>query len=50
MNPNFPDSPARRLWLRRTGGLLAASLGVGTLGSLTFGSRSAYAADYKALV
>lgn len=50
MNPNFPDSPARRLWLRRTGGLLAASLGVGTLGSLTLGSRSAYAADYKALV
>ncbi|GAA0758321.1 DUF1501 domain-containing protein [Ideonella azotifigens] len=42
-------SPARRQWLRRSGGMLAASLGAGSVANL-LSMGPAYAADYKALV
>ncbi|HSI51249.1 MAG TPA: DUF1501 domain-containing protein [Ideonella sp.] len=42
-------SPARRQWLRRSGGMLAASLGAGSVANL-LSVGPAYAADYKALV
>jgi uncharacterized protein (DUF1501 family) len=45
-----PVSAARRRWLVRSGATLAGALGAGTLGNLLMGTRSAYAADYKALV
>ncbi|MFZ2988743.1 DUF1501 domain-containing protein [Ideonella sp.] len=41
---------ARRRWLLRSGGALAAALGAGSLGNLLMGMKPAHAADYKALV
>jgi len=44
---------SRRQWLKRSSGVVAAGLGVGTLGTLgnlLLGTHPAYAADYKALV
>jgi len=40
----------RRQWLKRSGAVAAGALGTGTLGNLLLGTRTAYAADYKALV
>ncbi len=40
----------RRRWFLRSSTGLASALGVGTLGNLLVGARSAQAADYKALV
>jgi uncharacterized protein (DUF1501 family) len=56
MNDNITsalNSVGRRNWLKTSGATLAGALGVGgaaTLGNLMLGGKSAYAADYKALV
>lgn len=48
-HPHHAHAPGRRRFLRN-GAALAAALGAGTFGNLVMGTRSAYAADYKALI
>jgi len=48
--PVAPTDLARRRWLQRSSGALAASLGAGSLANLLLGTQVAHAADYKALV
>ncbi len=56
MNDNITSARnaiGRRNWLKTSGATLAGAFGVGgaaTLGNLLLGGKSAYAADYKALV
>jgi len=48
--PNPPLMMQRRRWLQLAGGTLASALGTAGLSGLMLAPRSAYAADYKALV
>lgn len=50
MKASLAFDPRRRALLRRSGAALAASLGAGTLADLLLATRTAVAADYKALV
>lgn len=49
-SPRGPGSLSRRQWLARSGRVVAASLGAGSLANLMLAARPAHAADYKALV
>jgi uncharacterized protein (DUF1501 family) len=48
--PTLSAFSERRRWFLRSSTGLASALGVGTVGNLLVGARSAQAADYKALV
>ncbi len=49
-NPVSALQAGRRRWLKQSGAMIAGAMGAGSLGSLMLTTRSAQAADYKALV